>query len=101
MVQLVKRSLRKVIGKTTLRYDELDTLLAEIEAIINCRPLTFVYDDSEGISYALTPSHLLYGHRLATSPSASHYEVVSTNGTLAKRAVSVCPEELEEYQPSQ
>ena len=86
MVQLVKRSLRKVVGKTTLRFDELNTLLIEIEAIINCRPLTFVYDDSEGISYALTPSHLLYGHRLATTPSSTHYEVVSTNKTLTKRA---------------
>ena len=86
MVQLVKCSLRKVVGKTTLRFDELNTLLIEIEAIINCRPLTFVYDGSEGISYALTPSHLLYGHRLAATPSASHYEIVSTQATLTKRA---------------
>ena len=32
-------------------------LLIEIESVINSRPLTFVYDDSEGISYPLTPSH--------------------------------------------
>ena len=86
MVQLVKRSLRKVVGKTTLTFDELNTLLIEIEAIINSRPLTFVYDDCEGISYALTPSHLLYGNRLAITPSASHHEVVSTNKTLTRRA---------------
>ena len=60
MVQLVKHSLRKVIGNTTVTFD---TLLIKIEAIINDRPPTFVYDDSEGISYVLTPSHLLYGHR--------------------------------------
>ena len=60
IIQLVKRSLRKVIGKTTLTFD---TLLIEIEAIINNQPPTFAYDDSGGISYVLTPSHLLYGHR--------------------------------------
>ena len=86
MVQMVKRSLRKVIGRATLQFDELNTLLIEVEAIVNCHPLTFVYDDSEGVSYPLTPSHLINSHRLASSPSASHFEVVSTNITLTRRA---------------
>ena len=73
-------------GKTTLKFDELDPLLIEIEAVINSRLLTFVYDDYEGVSYALTPSHLLHGFRLATTPSACHYEDVSTSETLTKRA---------------
>ena len=86
MVRSIKRCLRKVVGRTTLNFEELVTLLIEIESIINCRPLTFVYDDQEGISYALTPAHLIYGRRLASSPSASHFEVVSTNKSLTKRA---------------
>jgi len=86
MVQTVKRSLRKVIGRATLQVDELNTLLIEVEAIVNSRPLTFVYDDTEGVSYPLTPSHLINGRRLASSPSASHFEVVSTNITLTRRA---------------
>ena len=84
LVQLVKRSLRKVVGKTILTFDELNTLLIEIEAIINSLPLTFVYDNYEGISYALTPSYLLYGNRLAINPNASHHEVVSINKTLTR-----------------
>ena len=86
MVQTVKRSLRKVVGRAVLNFDELNTLLIEIESVINGRPLTFVYDDSEGISYALTPAHLLYGHRLATSPSGNHFEVTSTSNSLTRRA---------------
>ena len=60
MVQSVKRCLRKIIGKATLRLEELITILVEVESVINCRPLTYVYDDQEGVSFALTPSHLMY-----------------------------------------
>ena len=86
MVQTVKRSLRKVIGQAVLKFDELNTLLIEIKSVINGRPLTYVYDDSEGISYALTPAHLLYGRRLVTSPSATHFEIMSTNKALTRRS---------------
>ena len=57
MVQTVKRSLRKAVGRAVLRFDELNTLLIEIESVINSRPLTFVYSDFEGVSYALTLAH--------------------------------------------
>ena len=86
MVQTVKRSLRKAVGRAVLRFDELNTLLIEIESIINGRPLTYIFDDSEGISYPLTPAHLLYGRRLVTSPSATHFEIISTNWSLTRRA---------------
>lgn len=41
----------------TLRFDELDTVLVEIEAVINSRLLTYMYDDEESLSY---PSDLIY-----------------------------------------
>jgi len=86
MVRSVKRCLKKIVGRTTLKFEELATLLIEIESVINARPLTYVYDDQEGISYALTPAHLIYGRRLATTPNASHLEVCSTHKTLTKRS---------------
>ena len=52
----------------------------------NCYLLTYIYDDQEGISYVLTPAHLIYGCRLASLPSAGHFEVVSPNKSLTKRA---------------
>jgi len=52
------------VGRSTLSFDQLNTLLIEIEAIINSPPMTYVYSDSEGVNYALSPSHLLHGHRL-------------------------------------
>ena len=62
MVGCVKRCLRKVLGKAKLTFDELNTLLLEIEGTLNNRPLTYVYDDVH--IQPLTPSHLLHGRRL-------------------------------------
>ena len=52
---------------------------------INNRPLTFIYDD-EGLSYALTPSHLIYGRQISSHLNHRYYEILSTTTTLTKRA---------------
>ena len=57
MVQLVKRCLRKAVGRNTLTFDQLNTVLVEVEAIVNSRPLTYVYDDMEGVSYSIPFHH--------------------------------------------
>ncbi|KAL9978596.1 hypothetical protein ACROYT_G016131 [Oculina patagonica] len=85
LVRSIKKPLKKVLGRSTLRFDELETVLAEIEAVINSRPLTYVYDDEESISYPLTPSDLIYGRRIASTPNAAHYDVISTNQSLTKK----------------
>ena len=45
MVRTVKSSLKKTLGKHVLTKVELETLLVEVEACVNSRPLTFVSDD--------------------------------------------------------
>ena len=62
MVGCVKRCLRKVLGNARLTRDELSTVLTEVESTLNSRPLTYLYDE---LGEALTPSHLLYGHRVS------------------------------------
>ena len=53
----MKRCLRKVLGNARLTYDELLTVLTEVEATLNSRPLTYDYDNPyEG--EVLTPAHL-------------------------------------------
>lgn len=86
LVRSIKRPLKKVLGRATLGFDELNTILVEIEAVINSRPITYVYDDEESISYPLTPSDLIYGRRITCTPNASHYEIVSTNPSLTRKA---------------
>ncbi|XP_066910906.1 uncharacterized protein [Clytia hemisphaerica] len=63
LVQSVKRPLRKVLSNSTLRFNELLTVLMEIEVMINNRPLTYVYPEMEE---ALTPNHLIFGRRINT-----------------------------------
>ena len=64
MVGQVKRCLRKVIGNAKLSFDELNTVLSEIENTLNCRPLTYDYDEP-GVE-VLTPSHLIFGRRISS-----------------------------------
>lgn len=71
MVQLVKRSLRKVLGKAQLSYEELLTVLTEVEGVLNSRPLTYVYSDI--IGEPLTPSHLVIGWPLTTLPDRTEF----------------------------
>ena len=86
MVRSVKRSLKKCIGRASLTHDELSTLLVEVESVVNSRPLTYVFDDSEGINYSLSPSHLIYGRKVANIPNIGHFEIVSTSESLSRRA---------------
>ena len=86
MVRSVKRSLKKCIGRASLTHDELNTILVEVESVINSRPLTYVFNDSEGIDYSLSPSHLIYGRKVANIPNVGHFEAISTCESLSRRA---------------
>lgn len=49
---------------------ELETIITEVEATLNGRPLTYTYVDINDAP-PLTPSHFLCGHRLLTLPDKS------------------------------
>ena len=68
-----------------MSFEELWTLIIEVKAVINARPLTYVHDDSEGIDYAITPSHLIYGRKITSLPNGNPFELVSTYETLTRR----------------
>ena len=65
MVASVKQCLRKTLGTARLSFDELSTILTEVEGTLNSRPLTYEYNELEEV---LTPSHLIYGRRVKTLP---------------------------------
>jgi hypothetical protein len=69
MVGLVKSCLVRTLGQALVTEDELYTILCEVEAHLNDRPLTDS-SDSPDDDPPLTPSQLLYGRRLDSVPVA-------------------------------
>ncbi|KAL6416421.1 hypothetical protein ACFW04_013495 [Cataglyphis niger] len=66
-VKSLKHHLRRVLGESTLTYEEMSTLLAQIEACMNSRPLQALSDDPDDLA-ALTPGHFLVGTALNALP---------------------------------
>ena len=82
MIRATKRCLKRAIGSRRLTYEQLYTVLTEIEAVINSRHITFLYVDD--VEEPLTPSHLLCGRRLlgsddSTVPLANENEFTRTS----------------------
>ena len=53
LVRSIKSPLKKVIGQSSPSFNELGTLLTEVEGVINAKPLTYIYDNQESISHSL------------------------------------------------
>jgi hypothetical protein len=58
LVGIVKRSLRKSLGQKLLTLIQMQTLVKEVEAVVNTRPLVYVDGDIDS-NITLTPSHFL------------------------------------------
>ena len=69
LVRSVKIVLKKILGKSLLSYEKLETVLLKIESVINGRPLAFLSEDDLGD--ALTPNHLMYGRNIRTKSNAA------------------------------
>nr|XP_012234877.1 PREDICTED: uncharacterized protein LOC105679424 [Linepithema humile] len=69
-VKAAKFHIKRIIGEASLRYDEFLTLLVQIEAILNSRPLTPLSADPNDLS-VLTAAHFLIGCPITSYPEAS------------------------------
>ena len=67
LIGLTKTTLKKVLGRTFISLIALQTIVVEIEAILNDRPITYTSTDLNDPE-PLCPSHLLYGRRIVTLP---------------------------------
>ena len=58
LVGLMKRSLRKTVGRKLLSNDQMHTVVKEVESVVNARPLVYIGDDIDS-TITITPSHFL------------------------------------------
>nr|XP_042911764.1 uncharacterized protein LOC122272314 [Parasteatoda tepidariorum] len=72
-IKSTKYHLKRVVGDIKLTHEEFETLLAQIEACLNSRPLTALSCDPNDLS-ALTPGHFIIGRPLTSIPEPNYTE---------------------------
>ena len=76
-VKSVKYHLKRVLSGVKLTFEEYSTVLAQVEACLNSRPLVALVGDDDGCD-SLTPGHFLIGRPLeALSDPAFSYRPVT------------------------
>ncbi|CAK1591284.1 unnamed protein product [Parnassius mnemosyne] len=70
-VKAMKFHLKRVIGVSTMTYEELTTVLTQIEACLNSRPLS-ILPDNHSDPAPLTPGHFLVGEALVIVPERNY-----------------------------
>ena len=84
LVACVKQCIKKTVGVRTLTFTELQTVSAEIESVLNSRPIGADYDDDMGDT--LTPNHLMFGRTLPTTGEQRVMtNIQDSNECLSKR----------------
>ncbi|XP_043064096.1 uncharacterized protein LOC122320086 [Drosophila ficusphila] len=83
-VKSAKGLMVKAVGSAVLRQDELNTVLVEVEAILNSRPIV-VDSSNPNDGEAVTPDHLLVGTTLVALPFVSSQPVTDDKLSYLKR----------------
>ena len=83
MVRTVKTSIRKILGRSLVTEEELRTVLCQVEAVINARPLCYVSEDD--LQEPLTPNHLMFGNNILNSSSQYISSLPKSHIELSRR----------------
>ena len=67
LIKQTKRALKAIVGSQSLSWNEMSTIFAEVECLINSRPLGYPSNDPND-PQPLTPNHIILGRASATVP---------------------------------
>ena len=70
LIGLTKTTLKKTLGRTQTTLESLQTIIVEVEALLNNRPLTYTSSDINDPE-PISPSHLRHGRKIVTLPHLS------------------------------
>ena len=88
LIRIVKRTLKKILGNAFLSYEELQTVVTDVECTVNSRPITYVYSNEQ--IEPLTPSHLIAGRRLLSLPQLIEDEEMSNQELESPETFTRC-----------
>ncbi|XP_061168132.1 uncharacterized protein LOC133177057 [Saccostrea echinata] len=100
LIGLTKNCLKKVLGRSFVNLDALNTIIVEIECILNDRPLTYASADPLDED-PLTPSHLLYGRKIRSLPypgsSIDVHLTTDLNHSSANKAYNIQQQTIQHF----
>ena len=86
LIAILKSALRKIVGSAKLNFEELHTVLVQIENMMNTRPLTYLSE--ENCDEHITPSHLMYGRNINRRNIVNDNDnVITLDKTLIKTRI--------------
>ncbi|XP_073811760.1 uncharacterized protein [Musca autumnalis] len=75
-VKAMKYHLRRIVGESKLTFEEMSTLLYQIETVLNSRPLYHLDENTDEME-VLTPGHFLIGRPLIDCPETGNDDKVT------------------------
>lgn len=83
-IKSAKFHIARVVGNTTLTFEQFATIMAQIEAILNSRPISAMSNDPNDLT-CLTPGHFLVGSSLMAYPDKDCSEIPENRLSLYQR----------------
>lgn len=87
-VKSIKHHLYRVVGNAHLTYEEVSTVLTQIEAVLNSRPLCPLTTDPTDLT-PLTPAHFLVGRTLTSAPDPNVLHIPENRLNIYQRMQSI------------